>query len=177
MLRNFTCTFCTVLLAFVIACSRADRQKAERNAAEAKEKTRTAAERVQQDARKLAHDARQTASSLRQDIDRALWSKGPAAGDTAQSEAKLKHGANDLRAAGNQAEVKFDRAAMIAKVKGKLATEVGVSTINGIDVDASGEVVTLRGSVASEQQKQQAEHAALEVEGVKRVVDQLVVKP
>jgi osmotically-inducible protein OsmY len=177
MLRNLTCTFCTALLAFAIGCSRADRQSAERNAAEAKEKTRTAAERVKQDARRLADQTKQGANSLRQDIDRALWSTEPARGGIGQSEEKLRHGTEDLRAAGNDAAVKLDRAAIIAKVKAKLATNVGLSTITGIDVDAAGQVVTLHGAVSSEQQKQQAEQAVLEVDGVKRVVDVLVVKP
>jgi hypothetical protein len=178
MLRNFTCTFGAVLLASVIGCSKADRRTADQKAAEAKQKTHAAAERVRQDARKVAQQTKQDASSLRQNIDRALWSSGPAQGSTtAQSEEKLRRGAYDLHAAGRQAAVKLDRAAVIAKVKAKLATDVGLSTVTGIDVDATGEVVTLRGSVASEQQKQQAEQAVLQVDGVRRVVDELLVKP
>ena len=177
MLRNFTCTLWAVLLTLLVGCSTADRRKAEQKAADAKEKSRTAAERMQQGARKLEHEAKQRASGLRQDVDGALWNKGPADGDTAQSEGKPRHGVDDLRAAGNEAAVKLDRAAMIAKVKAKLAKEVGLSTVTGIDVDASGQVVTLRGGVTSEEQKQQAEQAVLKVDGVRRVVDQLVVKP
>ena len=50
-------------------------------------------------------------------------------------------------------------------------------TIKGaqIDVDTSKGVVTLKGSVASAEQKQQAEQIARETEGARRVVNQLTV--
>ena len=44
-----------------------------------------------------------------------------------------------------------------------------------IDVDTRSGVVTLKGTVSNDQQKQEAEQIARETEGVKRVVNQLVV--
>jgi osmotically-inducible protein OsmY len=73
--------------------------------------------------------------------------------------------------------VKLDHAALIAKIKTKLATDVGLSTVTGVDVDASGRIVTLHGTVDSVQQKQEAERAALQVGGVTKVIDDLQVRP
>jgi osmotically-inducible protein OsmY len=53
---------------------------------------------------------------------------------------------------------------------------VGLSSVAGIDVDVNGQVATLRGTVASEEQKQQAEQAACEVDGITKVVNDLSVK-
>ncbi len=179
MSRSLACpVFTALLLASIIGCSRSDQENADRKAAEAKQKARVEGQRLGDDARKLGHQAKQEASSLRQNIDRALQGTGPAqGGDTGQAGEKLRRGGHDLRVAGDQAAVKLDHAAMIAKVKAKLAGAVGLSTVTSIDVDASGQVVTLRGTVASEEQKQQAEQAVMQVSGVTRVVDQLAVKP
>ncbi len=89
----------------------------------------------------------------------------------------MEHGARDLRVEGDKAGAKLDHAAMIAKVKAKLATDVGLSTVTGVDVDASGRVVTLRGTVSSEQQKQQAEQSVSQISGVTKVIDDLQVRP
>ncbi len=161
--------FCTALLALLIGCSRSDRENTSRKTAEAKEKARA-------EARKLEAEAKNEAHNLRQNIDHALSSTGQA-NTTARAEEKLRQGGEDLRAAGDQAAVKLDRAATIAKVKAKLAARLGMSTVTNIDVGSSGHVVTLRGAVSSEDQKRQAEEAALEVSGVTKVVDQLQVKP
>ncbi len=179
MPRPIACALLTgLLLASLIGCSRADQQNADRKAAEAKEKAHAEGQRVRDDARKLGYQAKQEASSLRQNIDRALQGTGPAqGGTTGQAEDKLRRGGHDLRVAGDQAAVKLDHAAMIAKVKAKLASDVGLSTVTGIDVDTSGQIVTLRGTVASDEQKQQAEEAVMQVSGVTRVVDRLTVKP
>ena len=62
------------------------------------------------------------------------------------------------------------------KVRGQLAlvNDLRDSTIN---VDVDKKVVTLRGSVASADQKKKAEDAAKKVDGVARVVNRLEVKP
>jgi BON domain len=178
MPKRLACAFSTALLALLIGCNKADQQNADQRAAEAKQKARLEAQRMREDARKLGYRAKQEAGSLRQNIDRALQGTGPAqGGGTGQAEEKLRRGGADLRVAGNQAAVKLDHAAMIAKVKAKLATDVGLSTVTGVDVDARGQVVTLRGTVASEQQKQEAEQAVLRLSGVTRVVNELTVKP
>jgi osmotically-inducible protein OsmY len=65
----------------------------------------------------------------------------------------------------------------MAKVKAKLASDVGLSTVTTVDVRTTGDVVTLRGTVSTLEQKQHAEQAALQVAGVRRVVNELTVKP
>jgi osmotically-inducible protein OsmY len=96
---------------------------------------------------------------------------------TAGAERKLTDAGRELRTAGEHAAVKLDRAAMIAKVKTKLAKDVGLSVAASLDVDSTGQVVTLRGTVSSEEQKQHAERAAMQVNGVTRVINLLQVKP
>jgi osmotically-inducible protein OsmY len=83
----------------------------------------------------------------------------------------------DARSAGNQAAVKLDRAAMIARVTAKLANDVGLGTVASVDVDASGHVVTLRGTVTGDAERQRAERAVSQIGGVSKVVDELKVQP
>lgn len=170
--------FCGTLFILLIGCSRADQAEANRKAAEAKQKAHSEAERLRADAHNLGREANQEAHSLGHNISQALNGTGPAqGGTTGHAEEKLRRGGEDLRVAGDKAAVKLDHAAMIAKVKAKLASDVGVSTITGVDVDAAGQIVTLRGRVASEQQKQEAEQAVLQINGVTRVVNHLTVQP
>lgn len=122
--------------------------------------------------------AKQEARDLGRKIDHAVNSGGTAQGNTTRgAEEKLRKGGEDLRVAGEKAGVKLDRAALIAKVKAKLATDVGLSTATAINVDAQGQVVTLKGTVASQGQKHQAEETVRQLEGVSRVVNELTVAP
>ena len=140
---------CAGLLTLTCACNRADQAKAK------------------QDVRDFGNK-----------IDHAVNSGGPAQGGTTQSaEEKLRKGGEDLRAAGEKAGVKLDRATLIAKVKTKLATDIGLSTATSIDVDARGQVITLQGTVSSEEQKREAEESAGQVDGVTKVVNELAIKP
>ena len=166
-------------LAFLVlgACSQPDQEKARQREAEAKQKVREGAQRARADAQKLGESAKRQADSFGQSVDHALHDSAPASPDTTGAEQKLKDGGHDLRVEGGKAGVKLDHAALIAKVKAKLATDVGLSTVTGVDVDASGQVVTLRGTVKSEEQKQQAEQSVLAVSGVTRVVNRLTVQP
>ena len=61
------------------------------------------------------------------------------------------------------------------KVRGALAAASDVPS-TGISVDVEKKVVTLRGSVATKEQKEKAEKAA-HVDGATKVVDKLEVKP
>ena len=141
-------SLCAALLLLASGCNRADEAKAK------------------QDVRDLSHK-----------IDQAVTSGGPANGSTQSAEEKLRKGSEDLRVAGEKAGVKLGRATLIAKVKTTLAADVGLSTSTSISVDARGQVVTLRGSVSSEEQKHQAEQAVAQVAGVDRVVNDLSVQP
>ncbi len=120
-------------------------------------------DKAKQDARDLGHKVSQAVGPVR-------------LRDTQSAAAKLRHGEEDLRAAGQKAGVKLDHAALLARVKTKLATGIGLSAATGIDVEARGEVITLRGSVSSEDQKQQAAQAVSQLDGVSKVVNDLTVR-
>ena len=75
----------------------------------------------------------------------------------------------------DQASAKLDDAALLAKVKARLASDAGLTTLRNVNVDTRDSVVTLRGTVASDAQRQQIEHAASQVTGVRRVVNDLKV--
>ena len=77
---------------------------------------------------------------------------------------------------GKRAAVKLDRAAIEAKIKAKLVNDVGLKTLAGVDVNSDGQTVTLRGTVSSEAQKEQAGQAAASVDGVSKVVNELRVE-
>ena len=70
---------------------------------------------------------------------------------------------------------KVDDAAITAKVKTALMAEPGLRSL-AIDVDTRDNVVTLNGTVDSQEKKQRAMQVAQGVEGVKSVSDNLVVK-
>lgn len=152
------------------ACSRSDEEKAREHAAEARQKAR-------EEAHELAHEAKRAANALHHQIDQAMDGSGPRSTGTDGTSQKLQRGSQDLRAAGSEATVKLDHAALIAKVKAKLASDVGLTTVTRVEVDDSEQVVTLRGTVDSPEQKAQAERAVRQVEGVTRVVNDLQVKP
>jgi osmotically-inducible protein OsmY len=157
------------VLVLTAACSQGNQQKARDRAAEAQRKARAEAHR-------LAHEAKTAAHSLDNQIHQAMNGNQPGSAAPDASE-KLRDGGQDLRAAGNQAGVKLDHAAMIAKLKARLASAVGFSTVTSIEVQESAGIVTLRGTAASPDQKSQAEQAVRQVPGVTRVVNDLQVKP
>lgn len=67
-------------------------------------------------------------------------------------------------------------AALTTKVKTALASDVGMRTMTGIDVDSNEGVVTLKGKVDSADAKKKAEAVAKKVGGVKSVKNQLRVE-
>jgi hyperosmotically inducible periplasmic protein len=171
MKRSFGAALISAALVLLwTGCSQSDQDKARERAAEARRKAR-------EEAHELAHEAKRAANAISRQINQATNDGGPrsTAGDAAGQ--KLRRGGDDLRSAGDQAKVKLDRAALIAKVKAKLASDVGLSTVTSIDVDDSGQVVTLRGTVDTPEQKKQAEYAVRQVDGVTQVVNDLQVKP
>jgi hyperosmotically inducible protein len=70
---------------------------------------------------------------------------------------------------------KVDDAAITTKVKTALMAEPGLRSLE-INVDTRDNVVTLNGTVDSQEKKQRAMQIAQGVEGVKSVSDNLVVK-
>ena len=77
--------------------------------------------------------------------------------------------------AANKAGDKVDDAAITTKVKTALMAEPGLRSLE-INVDTRDNVVTLNGTVDSQEKKQRAMQIAQGVEGVKSVSDNLVVK-
>ena len=69
----------------------------------------------------------------------------------------------------------MDDAAITTKVKAAVLAEPGLKSMD-INVDTKDGVVTLAGTVGSQDLKQRANQVAQQVQGVKQVSDQLVVK-
>jgi hyperosmotically inducible protein len=65
---------------------------------------------------------------------------------------------------------------LTTKVKSALAADVGLKTLTGINVDTTGSVVTLKGSVDTAANKSHAEQVARGVEGVSSVKNELTVQ-
>ncbi|HZS53609.1 MAG TPA: BON domain-containing protein [Bryobacteraceae bacterium] len=177
MARSLAAVLCLICLMLFSSCSQSDQETARQREAEAKAKAHEAAGRLSQDAKKLGREVKQDARSASEKIGNALNRPGSSSNGASQAEHKIARGGRDLRIETDKAGVKLGHAAIIAKVKAKLATDVGLSTVTGVDVDASGQIVTLRGTVDSVQQKQQAEKAAMQVNGITKVIDDLQVRP
>jgi osmotically-inducible protein OsmY len=176
MLRVTVLLISTIFVIALSGCSQSDQQTARERERQAGEKAHRAADRLDQDAKKLGREIKEEARTLNHKIGDAVNGTAPGASGAPHAEDKVVRGSDELRVEAGQAGVKLDRAALIAKVKAKLATDVGLSTVTGVDVDTTGQVVTLRGTVDSVQQKQLAEQAALQVSGVSRVIDNLKVR-
>ncbi len=162
MRRIFSLGLCTVVVTLLTGCGPSDREQAHRRAEQAREKARAEGQRLREDARRLDRN-----------IHQAVTGTGP----SQSADEKLRRGADDLRAAGSQAAVKLDHAAIIAKVKTALATSLGLSSVADVSVEASGSVVTLQGTVASDDQKRRAGDAARNASGVTNVINNLKVRP
>ena len=67
-------------------------------------------------------------------------------------------------------------AALTAKVKSAIATDVGARTAAAINIDTYRGVVQLTGFVGSREQAQRAETAAKKVDGVKSVKNDVRIK-
>jgi hyperosmotically inducible protein len=74
-------------------------------------------------------------------------------------------------------EGQVDDLQIMAQVKSKLASDVGVSSVTNISVNSTNGVVTLSGQVNSPDVKAKAETVATSVPKVVRVVDTLQVTP
>jgi hyperosmotically inducible protein len=72
-------------------------------------------------------------------------------------------------------ERQVDDAQIIAQVKSKLASDIGLSTVTNISVNSTNGIVTLTGQVDSADAKAKAEAAAKSVPKVVRVIDNLQV--
>ena len=77
--------------------------------------------------------------------------------------------------AAEQARRAMAAGSLTAKIKAKMALDDSVKALN-IDVDTSGSVVTLNGTVDNEDQRKRAVQLAKETAGVTQVVDNLRVR-
>lgn len=153
-----------LLVLAIGGCSSADRQKAKEQAREDLRKSREEAKRAGQEISKDAKD-------FKTRVDAAVKP------DKVSASEKLSQAEETAKTSASEAGVKLSHAALLAKVKTKLASDAGVSTVTDINVTLDGSVVTLSGSVSSIDQKNAAERAASEVDGVTKVRNQLTVKP
>ena len=67
-------------------------------------------------------------------------------------------------------------ATLTTKVKTALASDAGLSTMTGINVDSDNGVVTLKGKVDTADAKKKAEEIAKKVDGVKSVKNELRIE-
>jgi hyperosmotically inducible periplasmic protein len=67
-------------------------------------------------------------------------------------------------------------ATLTTKVKTALASDAGLSTMTGINVDSDKGVVTLKGKVDTADAKKKAEEIAKKVDGVKSVKNELRIE-
>jgi hyperosmotically inducible periplasmic protein len=81
----------------------------------------------------------------------------------------------ETAAAASQAKAALDDGALTAKIKSKMALDDSVKALD-IDVDTVKGVVTVSGAVRSQAERQRALQLAKETNGVREVVDRLVVK-
>ncbi|HEX4230878.1 MAG TPA: BON domain-containing protein [Bryobacteraceae bacterium] len=165
------------LITFSSSCSNSDRKEADRKAAEAKAKAQQTARETGAELKRLGQEAKSDARRFGASAHRAL--QGGGATPTANSgslKPKLGEAGEKARLAGDEAAAVLDRATLVARVKSKLAADAGLSTLSDVSVDTSGHVVTLKGTVNSEQQRRLAEEAAIQVNGVSKVVDDLTVR-
>jgi osmotically-inducible protein OsmY len=125
--------------------------------------------RAGEEAKKAGAELNQDVKEVARNIDREVKP------DARSASEKLEDGKEKLIRAGDKASLGLSRAALIAEVKSKLASDAGLSTVTNIDVHATGGVVTLTGHVATQAQKDAADHAAALVGGVTRVENDLVV--
>lgn len=99
-------------------------------------------------------------------------------GVTVAERAREASGALAERAseAAGEARDSLEDGALTAKIKSKITLD---DTLDGsrIDVDTAGDVVTLHGTVVSEAQRQRALQLARETDGVRKVVDKLMIGP
>ncbi len=119
----------------------------------ADEQAREAGHELSDEAKKAGHEIKKDAKELSQKVDSTV---GP---DGASASEKMSH------------------AALVGKVKSKLAADAGLSTLNNVEVTVNGSVVTLSGTAANAEQRKAAELAAAEVDGVTRVRNDIVVRP
>lgn len=161
-MRVLPATLQLVLIMGLVGCRSSDQEKA-------KEQARDDGRKISEEAKKAGQEIKKDAKELSREMDAAVKPGGEASEKMSQAEAKTKDAAS-------QAGAELNHAALLAKVKAKLASDAGLTTLKNVEVAVNGSVVTLSGVVANENQKQAAELAASQVEGVTRVQNRIAVQ-
>lgn len=143
----------TALVGFLIGCSTQDQEKVDQANAKANA-----------EAKKLTAEVKQEAHKVSDEVAKGM--NGPVSPSAAEAERKLHDAGRTV-----------DHATLVARVKTKLAADVGLSTAESVRVDANGSVITLSGAADTAEARQAAERAAASVDGVSRVVDNIAVQP
>ncbi|HXU33683.1 MAG TPA: BON domain-containing protein [Thermoanaerobaculia bacterium] len=125
------------------------------------EKTKAAVEQAGGAIQQAGEDAKESARQAGKDLTAAAEK----AGDTAQKK---------IEAAGDTAKKRIEDAAVTASIKAKLIANADVKAVS-IDVDTVGGRVTLRGTVKTAAQRDEAERIARATEGVVSVDNRIVV--
>lgn len=116
------------------------------------------------------------AETAGQKIDEATEKAGQKMEQAAEKAGeKMEQAADKLGAQSEKAGEVFDDAAITAKVKAAILAEEGLKVLQ-INVDTMKGVVTLSGSVDTQQNSDKAKEIAGAVAGVKEVENKLVVK-
>lgn len=167
-MKTSTALGVVLCLCLLTACSPRDREVARDRGENAREKVKGAAE-------KLKQEAEHVGSKLKAEAQKV--GATPEAGPEHSPEEKLRRGAEALRQESEGAGAKLSQAAQTAKVKYNLTAALGLAGASHINVDSNGNTVTLEGSVASADQKAEAQRVALATEGVTKVINSLRVEP
>jgi osmotically-inducible protein OsmY len=164
-MRRYSAALGFVLVLGLTSCSSSDREKA-------REEAREDARKAGEEAKKAGKAIEQGATDLSHKVDAAVQQPSGATTDEKLAAAREK-----ASVAADRASVKIDHATLLAKVKTKLASDAGLSTLAHVIVTLNAGEVTLSGTVASDAQKKAAEMAASQVDGVTRVHNRLTIRP
>jgi osmotically-inducible protein OsmY len=161
--------------------AREAREDAKESAEEAKQEAREAREEATDSAREAREDARESAHDAKHDAKQsAEQAKDKADETTREARQDAKESARDAKDAGAAAVGTAGAAVTDGWITTKIKSSfVGVDALEGsnIDVDTNNHVVTLRGTVPSENAKNRAVTIAKKVDGVTSVKSELKIAP
>jgi uncharacterized protein (UPF0210 family) len=163
-MKIFSAALGFTLVVGLTACSSSDQEKA-------KEQAREGIRTTTAEAKKAGHAIKDGIKEVDRRAESAMQPDSESASD------KISHAGAKAKDAAAHAEVELNHAALLARVKAKLASDAGLSTLAKIDITINGSVVTLSGTVATEDQRKAAETAASQVDGVTQVRNLLAVQP
>lgn len=150
------------------SCNQGDKERAQ-------QRTDEAGRKAQHELQQLGTEAKRDAQKVRSELDKGM--NGNVNPSMAGAQEKLQRAERVAHSESEKAGKVLDRATVIARVKAKLASDVGLSSVGQVRVEYSGGIVTLRGSVVSADQRRLAEQAASQTDGVQQVRNELIVQP